>query len=102
MFGPLLVGHVVAKERLCACLIGHSGPLLTAAKDIDISEATVLAKLDLKHDSDQLSSVELPGIETDALPGILGFELPVRSISVQLSYRSLPAVPFSGLDGVKT
>jgi hypothetical protein len=29
--------------------------------------------------------VKLPGIETDALPGILGFELPVRSISVQLS-----------------
>lgn len=29
--------------------------------------------------------VELPGIENDALPGILGFELPGRSISVQLS-----------------
>lgn len=29
--------------------------------------------------------VELPGIEPDALPGVLGFELPVRSISVQLS-----------------
>jgi hypothetical protein len=27
-------------------------------------------------------SVELPGIEPDALPGNLGSELPVRSISV--------------------
>ena len=56
MFGPLLVGHVVAKERLRACLIGHSGPLLTATKDIDIdidiSDAAVLAKLDLDHTSD--------------------------------------------------
>jgi hypothetical protein len=47
VFGPLLVGHAVAKERLRACLIGHSGPLLTAVKDI--SEATVLAKLDLER-----------------------------------------------------
>ncbi len=52
MFGPLLVGHVVAKERLRTRLIGHSGPLLTATKDIDISEAAVLAKLDLDHASD--------------------------------------------------
>ncbi len=29
--------------------------------------------------------VELPGIETDALPGNLGFELPVHSISAQFS-----------------
>jgi hypothetical protein len=29
--------------------------------------------------------VELPGIETDALPGNLGSERPVRSIEVQLS-----------------
>jgi len=28
-------------------------------------------------------SVELRGIEPDALPGVLGFELSVRSISVQ-------------------
>lgn len=30
-------------------------------------------------------SVELPGIEPDALPGNLGSELPVRSISAQFS-----------------
>ena len=33
------------KERLRTCLIEHSGPLLTATKDIDISEAAVVAKL---------------------------------------------------------
>jgi hypothetical protein len=45
VFGPLLVRDVVAKERLLTRLIGHSGPLLSATKDIDISEAAVLAKL---------------------------------------------------------
>jgi hypothetical protein len=44
-----------------------------------------------KENSPELSalasylSVELPGIETDALPGVLASDLPVRSISVQFS-----------------
>ena len=44
-FGPVLVDRVLAKECLRARLIGHSGPLLTAINDIDISKAAVLAKL---------------------------------------------------------
>jgi hypothetical protein len=32
-------------KNVFAPLIGHSGPLLTATEDIDISEAAVLAKL---------------------------------------------------------
>jgi hypothetical protein len=42
---PKVARHVVAKERLRTRLIGHSGPLLTATKDIDIGEAAVVAKL---------------------------------------------------------
>ena len=47
-------------------------------------------------------SVELPGIEPAALPGLLPSELPVRYVSFRFSSRSLPAVSFSGLDGVKS
>ena len=46
--------------------------------------------------------VELPGIETDALPGNMPSELRFRSVSVPFSpVRYLP-VSFSGLDGVKS
>ena len=41
---PKVARHVVAKERLRTRLIGHSGSLLTATQDIDISEAVVVAK----------------------------------------------------------
>src|SRR6202022_3872378 len=40
-------------------------------------------------------SVELPGFEPAALPGLYPSELPVRS-------RSIPAVSVAGLDGVKS
>lgn len=49
--------------------------------------------------------VELPGIETACLPGNLPSERQFRSVSfrfVPVQSRSLPAVLFSGLDGVKS
>ena len=42
---PKVARHVVDKERLRTRLIEHSGFLLTAIKDIDISEAAVVAEL---------------------------------------------------------
>ena len=39
-----VVGFVLAAFGFVGGLIGHSEPLLTATKDIDISEAVVVAK----------------------------------------------------------
>jgi hypothetical protein len=51
---------------------------------------------------DQLSLVELPGIEPDGLPGLLASELVLRYVSFRFGAPWLPAVTLSGLDGVKT
>jgi hypothetical protein len=45
--------------------------------------------------------VELPGIEPASLPGVLPFDMQVHSVLAPIQSRSLPAVSFSSLDGVK-
>ena len=45
--------------------------------------------------------VELPGIETDTLPGNLASDLTVSFRFGPVQYSSLPALSFWGLDGVK-
>jgi hypothetical protein len=47
-------------------------------------------------------SVELPGIEPDALPGLLPLQLPFRSVSFRFSPVRYLRLRFSGLDGVKS
>jgi hypothetical protein len=46
-------------------------------------------------------SVELPGIEPAALPGRTHPDLALHYVSFPIQSLSLPAVSFSGLDGVK-